>query len=267
MARRRRGYRRGYPVAVLIGFDRDRAVMWRVFSQVVKTHSTVEAPRGSKRERYNFHEAVVNALRPILKEGVGSVVMVAPARTSFVKEFLDHVAKHQPWMTRGTGSATFTGIVGSATTQEEVGSRGATVTGFNINPWVTMNSDTTSVIAPGVSASIVGSIKLGEGPIICLGPAFSRSIWELMMEVAESKGIPYQRRGVPGRSGNDSWALQVARGGAFCGLLSMPNRYMHSPNEVVSLKDIKNTGKLFAATTKALEEVELKHTTQVFKKP
>ena len=120
MARRRRGYRRGYPVAVLIGFDRDRAVMWRVFSQVVKTHSTVEAPRGSKRERYNFHEAVVNALRPILKEGVGSVVMAAPARTGYVKEFLDHVAKHQPWMTRGTGSATFTGIVGSATTQEEV---------------------------------------------------------------------------------------------------------------------------------------------------
>ena len=69
MARRRRGYRRGYPVAVLIGFDRDRAVFWRVFSQVVKSHSPIEAPRGGKRERYNFHEAVVNALRPILKEG------------------------------------------------------------------------------------------------------------------------------------------------------------------------------------------------------
>lgn len=154
-----------------------------------------------------------------------------------------------------------------ATVQEEVGSRGATVTGFNINPWVTMNSDTTSVLAPGVSASIVGSLELGAGPIICLGPAFSRAIWELMIEVAESKSIPYQRRGVPGRSGNDSWALQVARGGAFCGLLSMPNRYMHSSNEVVSLKDIENTGKLFAAIAKALEKVELKHITQVFKKP
>ena len=120
MARRRRGYRRGYPVAVLIGFDGNSAALWRVYSQVVKSHSTIEAPRGSKRERYNFHEAVVNALRPILKEGVGSVVLVAPTRTSHVKEFLDHVAKHQPWMTRGAGSATFTGIVGSATTQEEV---------------------------------------------------------------------------------------------------------------------------------------------------
>ena len=120
MARRRRGYRRGYPVAVLIGFARDRVALWRVYSQVVKTHSTVEAPRGGKRELYNFHEAVVDALRPILKEGVGSVVIAAPARTSHVKGFLDHVAKHQPWMTRGSGSATFTGIVGSATTQEEV---------------------------------------------------------------------------------------------------------------------------------------------------
>jgi stalled ribosome rescue protein Dom34 len=62
----------------------------------------------------------VNALRPILKEGVGSVVVVAPARTGYVKEFLDHVAKHQPWMKRGAGSATFTGIVGSATTQDDV---------------------------------------------------------------------------------------------------------------------------------------------------
>ncbi len=120
MARRRRGYRRGYPVAVLIEFDRSRAVLWRVFSQVVKPHSTIEAPRGGKKAHYNYHEAVVNALRPILKEGVGSVVVVAPARTNYVKVFLDHVSKHQPWMTRGAGSATFTGIVGSATTQEEV---------------------------------------------------------------------------------------------------------------------------------------------------
>lgn len=120
MARRRRGYTRGYPIAVLIGFDRGRAVLWRVYSQVVKPHSTIEAPRGGKRELYNFHEAVVDALRPILKEGVGSVVVAAPARTSYVKAFLDHVTKHQPWMKRGNGSATFTGIVGSATTEEEV---------------------------------------------------------------------------------------------------------------------------------------------------
>ncbi len=153
-----------------------------------------------------------------------------------------------------------------ATVQEEVGLRGATVSGFNLNPWVTMNSDTTSVISPQVSSSIVGDLKLGKGPIICLGGAFNRSIWELMMEVAKSNDIPYQRRGVPGRSGNDSWALQVARGGAFCGLLSMPNRYMHSSNEVVSINDIENTGKLFAATILALENIELKHTREVYKK-
>lgn len=153
-----------------------------------------------------------------------------------------------------------------ATVQEEVGSRGATIAGYNLNPWVTMNSDTTSVLAPGVAASKVGSLKLGQGPIVCLGPAFNKTLWELMMKVAEENGIPYQRRGVPGRSGNDSWALQVARGGAICGLLSMPNRYMHTANEVVSLTDIENTGKLFAATAKALENYDLPHTIQVFKK-
>ena len=51
---------------------------------------------------------------------MGSVVIAAPARTSHVKGVLDHVAKHQPWMTRGSGSASFIGIVGAATTQEEV---------------------------------------------------------------------------------------------------------------------------------------------------
>jgi len=153
-----------------------------------------------------------------------------------------------------------------ATVQEEVGSRGATVSGYNLNPWVTMNSDTTSVLAPGVTASKVGTLELRKGPIVCLGPAFNKNLWELMMKVAEEKGIPYQRRGVPGRSGNDSWALQVARGGAICGLLSMPNRYMHTINEVVSLTDIENTGKLFAATAKALENYDFPHTVQVFKK-
>lgn len=153
-----------------------------------------------------------------------------------------------------------------ATVQEEVGLRGATISGYNLNPWVTMNSDTTSVLAPGVAASKVGSLNLGQGPIICLGPAFNKTLWELMIKVAEEKGIPYQRRGVPGRSGNDSWMLQIARGGSICGLLSMPNRYMHTANEVVSLTDIENTGKLFAATAKALENYDLPHTIQVFKK-
>lgn len=151
-----------------------------------------------------------------------------------------------------------------ATVQEEVGSRGAIISGYNLNPWCTLNSDTTSVQAPDVSASIVGDIHLGKGPIICLGPAFNKYIWELMMKTAESKGIPHQRRGVPGRSGNDSWELQVARGGAFCGLLSMPNRYMHSAIEVVSLSDIENTGKLFAYTAQALSETDFKHTVEVF---
>jgi endoglucanase len=153
-----------------------------------------------------------------------------------------------------------------ATVQEEVGSRGAHVSGYNLNPWCTLNSDTTSVLAPDVSASIVGNLKLGGGPIICLGPAFNKTIWELMMKVADEKGIPHQRRGVPSRSGNDSWELQVARGGTFCGLLSMPNRYMHSAIEVVSLKDIEDTGKLFAYTTQALAETDLKQTVEVFKR-
>jgi hypothetical protein len=59
-----------------------RAVLWRVFSEVVILDGTVE--RGGEAERggrYDFHESIVNALRPTLKEGVKSIVIAAPART------------------------------------------------------------------------------------------------------------------------------------------------------------------------------------------
>ncbi|GAH33331.1 unnamed protein product, partial [marine sediment metagenome] len=59
--------------------------------------------------------------------------------------------------------------------------------------------------------------------------------------------------------------IQVERGGTICGLIYMPNRYMHSPNEVISLTDLDNLGRLIAATVKALDKSELKHTVEVYR--
>ena len=122
--KRRGHYRRGYPVAVLIGFERNRAVLWQVFSNVVKPHAVVEydGRREDDTASYNFHESIVDALRAVLKEGVRSVVLTAPMRTDYSKRFLDHVRKHHAWLTqsKGLSTATFSELVGSAGELHEV---------------------------------------------------------------------------------------------------------------------------------------------------
>lgn len=121
---RKRGYRRGYSVAVLIGLEEERAILWRVFSNVVKPHVTlrVSGARSEAKALYNFHEAIVEALRSALKEGVKSIVVAAPMKTDYAKVFLDHARKHDAWLiqARGPNSATFGVLVGSAGELHEV---------------------------------------------------------------------------------------------------------------------------------------------------
>lgn len=150
-----------------------------------------------------------------------------------------------------------------ATVQEEIGLRGATVSAYNLNPWCAIAVDVTHALAPGLKAERIGEIGLGEGPVISKGANFSRQLWEIMEERAE-EDIPYQCQGVPSRSGTDAWAIQVMRGGTITGLISIPNRYMHSPNEVVSLSDLTNTGRLLASIIKVLDVTDLEHTVEVF---
>ena len=115
-------YRRGYSVAVLVGLETDVAVLWRVFSNVVKFGVSVRlgGARSDGKALYSFHEAVVNALRPVLREGVLSVVLVSPARSSYAKEFLSHVRAHHAWLAQGSSKAVFSEIVGSADSLSKV---------------------------------------------------------------------------------------------------------------------------------------------------
>jgi stalled ribosome rescue protein Dom34 len=111
-------------VAVLIGLQEDRAVLWQVFSNVVKPHVALRlgGVRSDGKALYSFHEAIVDALRPALKEGVKSIVVAAPMKTDFVHVFLDHVRIHDAWLVqaKGPSSATFGVLVGSAGELHEV---------------------------------------------------------------------------------------------------------------------------------------------------
>jgi len=122
LAKRKHRYRRGYPVAVLVGLEERRAVLWRVFSEVVKLDGIVErGGEAEKGELYDFHESIVNALRPIIKEGIKSIVIAAPARTDYAKNVLDHIRKHHVWLVReGPNAATFGELIWSASQLHEV---------------------------------------------------------------------------------------------------------------------------------------------------
>jgi len=120
--KRKGRYRRGYPVAVLVGLEEDRAVLWKIFSNVVKPEKTLQldGTRYDPKVVYNFHESIVNALRSMLKEGVRSIILASPTRTDFAQRFIHHIQKHNAWLIQGPNKATFSETTGSAGTLSEV---------------------------------------------------------------------------------------------------------------------------------------------------
>ena len=118
----KKSYKRGYPVAILAGLEETHAVLWKVFSKVVKPEKTlaIDGTRSNPKALYNFHEAIINVLRPTLKEGVGSIIIASPARTNYTQEFVNHIRQHHAWLTQGPNKATFSEIAGSASTQLQV---------------------------------------------------------------------------------------------------------------------------------------------------
>jgi stalled ribosome rescue protein Dom34 len=117
-----KSYRRGYPVAVLVGIEVDQASIWQIYSQVAKYQETIsmQGNRNDSKAIYNFYETITNALRPTVKMGVKSIIIAAPPRANFANEFLNHIKTHQNWLFQGTNKATFNLIAGSAGTPQQV---------------------------------------------------------------------------------------------------------------------------------------------------
>ncbi len=115
-------YRRGYPVAILIGIEQNHAALWQVFSQVAKHQENISlnGGRSDSKAVYSFHESIVNALRATLKEGVRSVIIASPPKTSYGQEFQSHIKAHHTWLLQGANKAVFSTITGSASTPQQV---------------------------------------------------------------------------------------------------------------------------------------------------
>lgn len=151
-------------------------------------------------------------------------------------------------------------IYSVATVQEEVGLRGARTSGYAVDPQVGVAVDVTHATdSPEINVKKDGEIKLGGGPAILRGANANPKVVELLMQAAKAEKIPIQIEATAGGTGTDANAIQLSRGGVATGLVSIPLRYMHTPSEVVSLDDVKNTAKLLAAFAKRVTpEVDFK---------
>ncbi|MBN2542193.1 M42 family metallopeptidase [bacterium] len=139
-------------------------------------------------------------------------------------------------------------VYGVATVQEEIGLRGAKTSAYGVSPDIGIAVDLTfSTDYPSINKNKVGDIKIGKGPVIARGPNINPKIFDLLVEVAKKEKIPYQIEGISRGTGTDANVIQLTKSGVATGLVSIPNRYMHSPVEIVSLKDLENVSKLLSA--------------------
>lgn len=146
-------------------------------------------------------------------------------------------------------------FIATATVQEEIGTRGATTSAYGVNPDVAIAFDVTHATDyPGIDKTKDGDFVCGGGPVIARGPNINPLVYERLVAAAEKEGIPYQIEAEPSVTGTDARAIQVARGGIPCGLVSVPLRYMHTPTEVVCLKDLQATVDLLVRFALDLEE-------------
>jgi putative aminopeptidase FrvX len=142
-------------------------------------------------------------------------------------------------------------VVAVATTQEEIGHSGggARVAAHAVNAAMAIAVDVTfATDHPSVEKKEVGEHKLGGGPVLTRGSVISPVVFRLLKHAADANGIPYTLHAAGRGTSTDADAIQLSREGVATGLVSVPNRYMHSPNEMVSLDDVHRAAELIAAT-------------------
>ncbi len=144
-----------------------------------------------------------------------------------------------------------------ANVQEEVGLLGARQIAYSLQPDVALVVDVTHATDyPTVNKVQHGDVKLGKGPTVTHGGCNHPEVVERLEAVAKAKRIPLQHETVSSTSGTDADAIFWTRGGIATALVSLPNRYMHSPVELVSLRDLDWIPQLLASFAQSLKRGE-----------
>ena len=140
-----------------------------------------------------------------------------------------------------------------ATVQEEIGLRGAKTAAGSIDPAVAIAVDVTHASdCPTINKQKQGDIAVGSGPVIFRGPNINPKVADRLVELSQSHKLPYQLAAIGRATPNDANVLQIHGGGVATGLVAIPNRYMHSAVEVISLDDIDAAAQLLALFAQSL---------------
>jgi putative aminopeptidase FrvX len=148
-------------------------------------------------------------------------------------------------------------VAAVATAQEEIGysGGGARTSAYALDPQLAIVVDVTFASdAPGIEKKEVGEHKLGSGPVLTRGSAAHPVMVDRLIAVAEKEQIPYTLIAAPRFTATDADAIYLSRAGVATAVISVPNRYMHSPNEIVSLADLMAAAHLIAAFCQSAAE-------------
>jgi endoglucanase len=146
-------------------------------------------------------------------------------------------------------------VVAVATTQEEIGylGGGALPGATRVNPAMAIAVDVTfATDSPGIDKKEVGECALGGGPVLARGSVISPVVFGLLIDAARRLNVPHAVRAVGRNTSTDADAIHIAREGIATALVGVPNRYMHSPNEMVSLDDVDRTADVIAEACRAV---------------
>ena len=140
----------------------------------------------------------------------------------------------------------------AATVQEEVGYAGGITSAFSLHPDLAIIVDTTYGKSP--AANGWETFPLGGGPTLGVGPHIHPILMKHLKEIVERLEIPFAIEPMPEHSGTEAEGIQLTREGVPTAVISIPLRYMHSPQEVVSVTDVERAGRLVAEFALALDK-------------
>lgn len=140
-------------------------------------------------------------------------------------------------------------VTAAATTREEISytGGGARTGATGIEADVAIVVDVTHATDyPGVEKRRHGDYRLGGGPVLTRGAAINPVVFDLLLETAEAEQIPCSIEAAPRDTSTDADNIFTALKGVATCLVSVPLRYMHSPNEMVVVEDLERTARLLA---------------------
>jgi endoglucanase len=144
-------------------------------------------------------------------------------------------------------------VVAVAAVQEEIGLYGARTAAYSLAPTVAIAIDVTPATdVPGGDARRAGRIELGMGAMIARGPTLNKHVSELLADAAEAEGITHAYEIYSRTTSTDADEIHLTREGIPTGLISIPTRYLHSPNEICALEDVESIIRLLVAFAKRL---------------